>query len=203
VSPAELGWSTGQRVVALRSGAEARASRRGKRSCQVGPWRQRAREARACGPERGWNGRRGLRESGTDKRGPGCQRRGEGRASADGVGCGTGRRSLVSKRSGWLAGPGWCERETLGRGAERGLGRRAGRGGHGSRRGVGCRSGLRRREGRGGRAIAGLGCFLGWVLGLGFLSFLFLSSFSNKLKPHSNLIEFKPNLNSNPMHSTK
>jgi len=43
----------------------------------------------------------------------------------------------------------------------------------------------------------------GWVLGFGFLSFLFLSPFSNKLKQYSNIIEFKPNLNSNPMHSTK
>ena len=42
-----------------RCGTEARASRRGRRCCQVGPRRQRAR-GRACGPERGWNGRRGT-----------------------------------------------------------------------------------------------------------------------------------------------
>ena len=53
-------------------------------------------------------------------------------------------------------------------------------------------------ERREGWAAEKTGC---WVLG--FLSFLFLSPFSNKLKQHSNLIEFKPNLNSNPMHSTK
>ena len=51
VGPAELGWSTGQRVAALRSGAEARVSRRGRRSCQVGSAYQRERR-RACGPSR-------------------------------------------------------------------------------------------------------------------------------------------------------
>ena len=49
-------------------------------------------------------------------------------------------------------------------------------------------------SGRGGPVL------LGWKLG-SWAGFGFPSSFSNKLKPHSNLIEFKPNLNSNPMHS--
>ena len=59
-----------------------------------------------------------------------------------------------------------------------------------------------RKLGSRGRGWAGLVWGFGLDTGFGFLSFLFLSSFSNKLKPHSNLIEFKPNLNSNPMHSS-
>ena len=50
-------------------------------------------------------------------------------------------------------------------------------------------------SGRGGPVL------LGWKLG-SWAGFGFPSSFANKLKPHSNLIEFEPNLNSNPMHST-
>ena len=65
------------------------------------------------------------------------------------------------------------------------------------------KSGPRERADRAGvreswAARAGLLAVGVWA-GFSFLP----SSFSNKLKPHSNLIEFKPNLNSNPMHSTK
>ena len=57
-------------------------------------------------------------------------------------------------------------------------------------------------EERAGRAglLAGFWAGLVWVLGwFGFSVFSFSFLFLNK----SNLIEFKPNLNSNPMHSTK
>jgi hypothetical protein len=68
------------------------------------------------------------------------------------------------------------------------------------RRRGGARTGLRKwaASGKGGRPDW-VSCWVGFSLwaGLGLPS-----SFSNKLKPHSNLIEFKPNLNSHPMHST-
>ena len=114
-----------------------------------------------------------------------------GRASRERSGC---ERGLTWRGSGAFAGPGelcWAARgEREGRKGER-LGCWVAGKGEGEGK-----LGLR------GRGWAGLVWGFGLVTGFGFLSFLFLSSFSNKLKPHSNLIEFKPNLNSNPMHST-
>ena len=116
-----------------------------------------------------------------------------------------GRRSASRERlSGCAAaGPSWRyglsgekEGESWARG-ERGKEDWAGRVGaaQGKR---GSAQGKKRASGPSGR---GGPVLLGWKLG-SWAGFGFPSSFSNKLKPHSNLIEFKSNLNSNPMHST-
>jgi len=132
----------------------------------------------------------GLRESGADKRGLGCQRRGRG-----------GRA-----RTGWLRGAlgccgeggvlGWVPRVWAAHGI------RPGKRGRGGGDGLGCWVLGREWEKEAGRAglFLGLGWVAIWVLGwFGFFFFFSLSYF----KHHSNLFEFKSNLNSTPMHSNK
>ena len=68
-----------------------------------------------------------------------------------------------------------------------------------TRKRAGPRRGVRSGLGRGGLVGLGRLGLLSWAGGFGFTVFSFSFLFLNK----SNLNEFKPNLNSNPMHSTK
>ena len=131
------------REVAGGSDRRARGAVRERATQAAGPWAQ--------SDAGGWVRRfgRATRVAGEQRRQVGqvCQRRGEGKASADGVCCGTGRRSRVSRPSaGCASGRG----ERLGR-PERETNWAAGRG-----------------EKRAGPELS-FGFGLGWGLGLPFL----------------------------------